>query len=297
MTMTKKVAITTDSVCGSPQLAKRFGIGIIPYPVIMNGKSCSDVEAEALRDEIYEKLRKKEELPFSGVPSPGEFLQVWQDVGRNTEAVVHFTITPSFTGAYSLALEVKQTASEQMPHKAIEVIDTKTVSCGQFLIVLEAAKAAIEGKNVESVVKVASDAISRLILLEIRDTLFYLDNLGRTRDSAEAHSWAEAESITSFKSLIETDASTGGKPKPLARTRTRTQIIKKMLEIAEEKVGARKVSAAITHIGAPEDAEQLKESILSHFDCDEIYVYEGSIVTAIYNGLGFLELALLPAIG
>jgi DegV family protein with EDD domain len=295
--MIKKVAITTDSTCGSPELARRFDIGIIPYPVIMNGKSCSDLQAEALRQEIYDKLRKREELPFSGVPSPGEFLQVWQDVSRNTEAVVHFTITPSFTGAYSLALEVKQTASEQMPQKAIDIIDTKTVSCGQFLIVLEAAKAALEGKNLESVINIANDAISRLTLVEIRDTLFYLDNLGRTHDSPEAHSWAEAESVTSFKSLIETDASTGGKPKPLARAKTRTQIIKKMLEIAEEKVGAKEVSAAITHVGAPEDAEQLKETILSHFDCNEIYVYEGSVVTAIYNGLGFLELALLPAIG
>lgn len=295
--MIKKVAITTDSVCASPELARRFGIGVIPYPVIMNGKSCSDLEAEAIREEIYDKLKTREDLPFASVPSPGEFLQVWQEVSQDAKAILHFTMTSSYSGAYNLALQVKQVACERIPVEAVEAIDSQSVSCGQFLIVLEAAKAAIEGKSLEGVINTAKDVMSRLIFLEIRDTLFYLDSLGRTHDSAEAQDWAKAESAASFKSLIQCDASTDGKPKALARAKTRTQIIKQMAEIAKEKVGDKKISAAITHVGVPEDAERLKEVILSQFQCDEIYLYEGSVVTAIYNGLGLLELALLPLTG
>jgi fatty acid-binding protein DegV len=66
-----------------------------------------------------------------------------------------------------------------------------------------------------------------------------------------------------------------------------------MVETAKGKVGDRKICAAITHVGVPREAEQLRETVLSQFQCDEIYVYEGSAVTAIYNGLGLLELALM----
>ena len=59
--------------------------------------------------------------------------------------------------------------------------------------------------------------------LSTRDTLFYLDRLGRI---SEAKSWTEAESKNSFRAIVEIDASTEGVTKPVARAKTKTQIMK-----------------------------------------------------------------------
>jgi DegV family protein with EDD domain len=284
----KKVAITTDSVCAYPELVKRFNIGIIPYYVVLDGKDYSDLEMSI--EELYNKCKftERKNLPTTAAPSAEEMLQVWQELSQNAEAIVHFTITSAYSGAYNVALQAKNLAREKMLKTTIEIFDSKTVSCGQFPIVLEAAKAAAQGKKLEEVTKIAQDIMSRVTLLMARDTLFYFDKAGITH---EAHSWAEAESVSNFKSLLEVDASTEGRSKPLARTKTRNEMMGKMIDIAKERTKNKKLHLLIDHYRLPNQAEQLKKMVLSQFECEELYIREGTAVGLATNGPGLLELA------
>ncbi len=93
--------------------------------------------------------------------------------------------------------------------------------------------------------------IPRVNQLSTRDTLFYLDGLGRI---FEVESWAEAESKNSFRAIIEIGASTGGMTKPVARAKTKTQLMNEMVNIARERAGSKKLHTAIAQANAPEDA-------------------------------------------
>ena len=130
--------------------------------------------------------------------------------------------------------------------------------------------------------------IPRITQLSSRDTLFYLDKGGRI---FEAKSWAEAESKNSFRSIVEIDASTGGVTKPVARAKTKTKIMEKMVDIAKERGEGKKFRAVILHIKAREQAEKLREAVLSLLQCEEIYISEGSATVAVFNSRGLIELA------
>jgi len=151
------------------------------------------------------------------------------------------------------------------------------------LIVLEAAR---QGKNFNEIIQIVNNMIPRINQLSTRDTLFYLDRLGRI---FEAKSWAEAESKTIFSAIVEIDASTGGITKPTARAKTKKQIMEKMVDIAKERIGNKKVHAAIVHTNVPEEAEQLKEILLSQCHCDELYINEAAAVSAVHNGEGLIS--------
>ena len=56
----------------------------------------------------------------------------------------------------------------------------------------------------------------------------------------EAKSWAEAESVASFKAIVEIDASSGGVTKPVARAKTKTQVLGRMIDIVKERTGDKK---------------------------------------------------------
>jgi len=195
-------------------------------------------------------------------------------------------MTSSFTMAYGTAIQAKEMAREKLPKITIEVIDSQTVESSELLITIEAAKAAAQGKKLNEVIQNVSDMIPRMNQLSTRDTLFYLDRLGRI---FEAKSWAEAESKNSFRAIVEIDASTGGITKPVARAKTKTQIMKKMVAIARERAGGKKLHAAIAHANAPEGAEQLKQMILTQLRCDEFYVVDVPPVAATQNGEGLIE--------
>jgi DegV family protein with EDD domain len=275
----------TDSVSSiSKDMVKKYNITVIPFHVIMDGKDY--LETEIGMERIYARLKEKENIPTSSFPSSGEFLQVYQELSQKIETILYICFTSAFSKGYGAAIEAKEMAREKLPKTRIEVIDSRTVTAGELLIVLEAAKAAAQGKSLKEIIEIANSIIPRMNLIETRDTLFYIDKGGRI---FEAKSWAEAESVGNFRAITECDSSTGGITRPLARAKTQTQIMKKMVDIAKERAGDKKLHAAIVHASVPDKAEQLKELILPRLHCDEFYVSEHSAMSAIHNGEGFIS--------
>ncbi|HUV46470.1 MAG TPA: DegV family protein [Dehalococcoidia bacterium] len=281
----KKVAIMTDTIASVPcELAEKYDIQVIPFYVIIDGKSYRDTDID--KDELYTRLKQKENLPTTSAPSPEDFFLAYQKLSQKAESIIHISMTAAFTKEYGAALEAKNMAQEKLPKTPIEVIDSKTVEASELLIVLQAARAAAQGKNLNEVIQLINNMIPQMNQLSTRDTLFYLDKGGRI---FEAKSWAEAESVNSFRSITEIDASTGGITKPLARAKTKRQIMEKLVDIARTRVGNRRVHAAIAHINVPDQAEQFREMVLSQFQCDELYVNEASATMAVQNEEGLIE--------
>ena len=123
-----KVAITTNSACISAEEARKYGITIIPFHIIMDGKEHLDPEVDT--ENLYARLREKENLPTSATPTVTEFLQAWQELSQNAEAILHISMTQAFTGAYNLALQAKEAAREKLPQTTIEVINSRTTGPG-----------------------------------------------------------------------------------------------------------------------------------------------------------------------
>ena len=62
-----------------------------------------------------------------------------------------------------------------------------------------------------------------------------------------------------------------------------------MVDIAKERVKDKKLHAAIVHTNIPDQAEQLRKTVLSRCQCDEFYVSEAMGATAAKNGRGLIH--------
>ena len=281
----KKVAIMTDTGSNIPQqLAQNSKIRVMPFHIIIDGKDYLDTEIDM--GDLYARLSTKENLPTTSFPSVEEYLQVYQELSQKAEAILFISVTSVFTKAYSLALQAKEVALKKLPVTTIEVVDSRTGGTGLALIVLKAARLAEQGKDIKAIMEQVNLIIPRVNHLSAPDTLFYLDKGGRI---CEAKSWAEAQSVSSFRALVEIDASTGGVTKPIARAKTKKQIMDKMVSIVKEKVGNKKIYAGITHNNAPESAQQLRKIVLSQLQCDELHVFEALAPAAVHTGQGLVD--------
>ena len=280
-----KAAIITDSVTAVPaEMAQKYGIGIVATHVIMDGKSYPDTEIDM--EKLYARLEKKENLPTTSAVTTGQILQAYQEMSHRAEAIIFISLTSAYSATYGAAIQAREMAREKLPKTAIEVIDSCTIAAAQLLIVLQAARAAAQGKSLQEVIDVARDMILRVNDLSTRDTLFYIDKGGLL---FEAQPWAEAESGSTFKTILKVDASTKGITKPIARAKTKTQIINKMADIAKERIGDKKLHAATVHTNVPDQVEQLRKTVLSRCQCDEFYVSEAMGATAAKNGRGLIH--------
>jgi len=285
----QKVAITSDSGSILPGKDREHGFIMIPCPVIMDGKSYLDTEIDM--DKLYTRLESKENLPTTSTANIGEFAQFFTEIGRQAESILHICMSSVFSGHYNIALQGKKLAGEKMPGKRIEVVDTRCMGTGVALIAMEAAKAAQQGRNMDQLLELVDDLVPQVSVLLARDTLFYQAEGGRI---FEASTWAEAESASSFRSITEADASTGGVLKPVGRAKTVAQIMDKLVEITGERADGRDMVGIMGHARVPDRAEKLKEMLLSGVNFDGLLVSEVSASVVVHGGIGIIDYSFCP---
>mgnify|MGYP001027205937 CR=1 FL=1 len=83
-----KVAVMTDTIAGIPEeMAEEYGIKVIPYHIIMDGKDCLETEVD--REQLYARVRERENLPTTTAASVGEFLEAYREASERAESIHH----------------------------------------------------------------------------------------------------------------------------------------------------------------------------------------------------------------
>ena len=281
----KKVAILTDSTCClPPELVEQYDICVVPLEIIYEGKSYRD-GIDMTPGEVYKIMRKRQNMPTTSTASAGDFLNAYRQLGQEAESILCITLTSLQSMTFDAASAAKEIAKEEIPNTAVEVFDSRAVSGALGFIVLEAARVASQGANLGQAVEAARNMMGKVNFLAMLDTLYYLARLGRI---ARAAAWAG--SLLSMKPIVEHSPAIG-ETTPVARPRTKTRAVERMLEIMAQRMGDSKVHVMVHHADELEEAEKLAAEIDSRFNCAELHLTEFTPVMGVHTGPGLLAIA------
>ena len=281
----KKVAILTDSTCClPPELVEQYDICVVPLEIIYEGKSYRD-GIDMTSSEVYKIMRRRENLPTTSTPSAGVFLDTYRQLAQNAESVLCITLTSLQSQTFGAASTAKEMAEEELPKTTIEVLDSRSAAGALGFIVLEAARAVSEGVDLAQAAETARNMMGRVNFFAMLDTLYYLARTGRI---ARAAAWAG--SLLSMKPIVEHSPAIG-ETTPVARPRTRTRGIERMLEIMAERMGDSRVHVMVHHADELEEAQRLMTEIESRFNCVELYCTEFTPLMGVHTGPGLLAIA------
>ncbi|MBC8248249.1 MAG: DegV family protein [Anaerolineales bacterium] len=169
------VRIVTDTSCDLPpsleQELDELGVIIVRFLFRFGLEECEDKTIS-----MQEFLTRAERVwPTTSVPSSGTFAQAFRGCVEAGDQVVCITITGNHSAVYSAAV----LASQEFPAGQVTVVDSKSLSIAQGLMVLAAARAAQEGKSSQAVVETINELRERLHLFITLDTVEYLVKGGR----------------------------------------------------------------------------------------------------------------------
>lgn len=283
----KKIAIVTDScACLPAELVEHYGIGIVPVNVIFEDRVYRD-GIDLTAAEFYAMLEQAKKLPTTSSPSPGQYLEVFQELSESVEGILCVTISSKVSMMYDSARQGVELAKEAIPQTPIELIDSRTSVMAQGFVALAAARAAASGQSLAEVTEAAEKMVPRVRFAIVLDTLHYLAKGGRIPKAA-----AWAGSLLSIKPILTFSDASGGEVTMLERPRTKSRALERLIAIMREQVGEGKSVHAALHYGkSPEEAERLKERISREFDCVEIYVTAMTPVIGAHVGPEILGLA------
>ncbi|MBO5461419.1 MAG: DegV family protein, partial [Ruminococcus sp.] len=170
------VKIIADSTCDlSQELIKKYDITLLPLHVLLGEKDCKDGK-EVNAEDIYKWADENKTTPKTAAPSPQEVIDLFESFAKDDTEIICFSISGEMSGTYSV---MKLAKEEVKNEEKIYVIDSRNLSTGIGLLVLEAATMAREGKTAKEIVEYLDTIKGKVRSSFVVDTLTYLHRGGR----------------------------------------------------------------------------------------------------------------------
>jgi len=281
--MDNKVVVVTDSMANIPkQMAEQYKIMIVPVMLLVQGKLYRD-GVDITPSEAYEMFLQDPGSFKTSPASPGHYLEAYREANKHAESILCITISSKISTAYDVACAAKEQTKSELPQALIEVMDSQNVIAAEGFIALAAAGAAMQGKDLAEVIKVAKEVRDKVTFLVLLDTIRHVYRTGRIPKVA-----SQIGSMLNIKPIL---TSSSGLVRFKGMVRNREKGIKRILEILRDEVGQSAVHVAVMHAYALDEAERLKERISSEFNCVELFITEFSPVMGYATGTGTLGFA------
>ena len=157
------VKVVTDSTSDLPtELAESLGITVVPLNVHFGTEVFKD-GVDMTADTFYERLTSEAVLPKTSQPSVGEFLEVYENLGREADGIVSIHISSQLSGTYNSAV---QASREPSVASLVEVVNTRHASMALGITaIVAAARAARDGLNAAKVARIAREVNDRCRVL------------------------------------------------------------------------------------------------------------------------------------
>jgi DegV family protein with EDD domain len=169
----------------------------------------------------------------------------------------------------------------------VEVIDTLSVAMAHGWMVIEAARAALEGANTTAIVRLVNKMIPVTEMIQTADTLKYLQMGGRIGQAQYL-----VGNLLNIKPLI---GMRDGVIVPLGRERSRTRAYRQMVKLVEEKVGrGSKIKVAYVHTAAATETEKIRALLEERVECVETIIAELSPALGVHSGPGATGICYFP---
>ncbi len=165
--------ISADSTCdlSNEQIAVN-GIGIIPLHIELGGKEYMD-GIDVTPDDIYAYVGAGGALAATAAVNPDEYIEHFEKWSAAYDFVIHVNISADFSSCYQNAC----IAAKDFPN--VYVVDSRNLSTGHGLVVLEACRLAEEGLAPEEIVSRLQELTERVEASFILEHLSYLRKGGR----------------------------------------------------------------------------------------------------------------------
>ena len=276
------VHIVTDSSCDLPDnLITEMNIKIVPLKIRFGDTEFVD-RVELTTEQFWEKCQASDELPSTAAPSPGAFVEEFQNAAsEGATGVVAIILSGELSATIEAAQQAAQLVKEEIE---VRVIDSRTVTLGLGSVVMGAASAAISGANIEEVAAIASDSVNRTQVHAALDTLENLRKGGRIGAAGSL-----LGSMLSIKPLIEVR---NGVVEPAGKQRTRGKALGYLVGVVEQN--ADQIEQIFVTHAACDDVDSFLEQVRSVVSV-EVLVGEVGPVVGAHAGIGTIGVAFQTA--
>ncbi|MEH7416405.1 DegV family protein [Neobacillus drentensis] len=279
------VKILADSACDLPlNFYKENNVVLFPLKVQINDQDYEDVKTIDPKT-VYNAIRSGD-VPKTSQVSPLLFEEVFTEMAEKNEEGIYIAFSSELSGTYSTAVMILDQVKEKYPNFQLTIVDTKCASLGVGLIVIEAAKLALQNSSKEEIladVRFRSEHMEHIFTVEDLD---YLAKGGRVSKAS-----AFLGGLLNIKPILNME---DGKLVPIEKIRGQKKVFRRIIDIMKERgSGLNEQIIGISHADTEATAIEVKEMIINEFHPKEVYISSIGSAIGSHTGPGTISIFFL----
>jgi len=209
------IKVVTDSACDlNPSMADSADVRVVPLAIRFGSEELIDRDELSIK-EFWDRVITGPHMPETAAPSPGAFRQAYIDAAEaGADGVVCITLSSGLSATFQAATTAAADLPVPMP---VTVVDSRSATMGEGLMVLAASDMAHDGQSLEDIVTEVESLRDRTHVYGVLGSLDFLKKGGRIGGAAHLMG-----SLLSIKPVIEIR---GGVVEVESKQRTRSRAL------------------------------------------------------------------------
>lgn len=249
-----RTAVVTDSTAyTTSEERSRLNIRMIPLSVNIAGELFAE-EVDITASEFYDKVRGAKEFPKTTQPPIGEFVALYEELGKDYDEVVSIHLSSGISGTYQGAVQ----AGEMVEGIDVYTFDSEISCAVQGFYVLRAAEMAAEGATAKEIMDALADMKQYVRAYFIVDDLAHLQRGGRLSSAAALiGGLLQVKPVLQFVDKVIV---------PFEKIRTRKKALKRVEELlAEDASKFEEMDAVVIHGNCVTEAEEWLAQLAANY--------------------------------
>lgn len=274
-----------DSACDLPlAFFEEHGVGLISLKVHIDDQEFKDL-LTIQPETVYKEIRAGK-MPKTSQATPQFFEDLFTDLAKSGDSGIYIALSSELSGTYQTAVMMCEQVKEKHPGLDLTIIDSRCVSVGYGLAVMTAVELLKKGEPKEVIAERVKEQCMHMEHLFTVEDLDFLAKGGRLSRSS-----AFFGGLLNIKPLLHVE---DGKLVPLEKIRGKKKLLKRMLELMEERgVDLKNQTIGISHGDDEATALELKQMIEERFGTKKFYINLIGSVVASHAGPGTLAVFFL----
>ena len=229
----------------------------------------------ALFENLLEKMKACPQSPTTACPAPEAYMNLY----GGEEDVYVVTLSARLSGSFNSASVAKHMYLEENPEKNIAIIDSKSASVGQTLIILKIKELVEQGLSFKQVVGAEK-------FRDEMQTRFVLESLENLRKNGRLSNMkALIVNVLNIKPIMS--ATEDGEIEKMDQARGMKRAMETLISSIERDVeNPEKKVLGITHCNNLERAQYIKEELMKRVPFKDVIVVSTAGISTVYANDG-----------
>ena len=279
------IALVTDSVCDLPmEFLTQEQIHVVPVRIVFGEEAVLD-RVDITPTQFYQRLESAEVFPKTSQPKPIDFLNLYRHLATTHESILSIHLSADVSGTWqSAVVAARQVSSDTgVP---IAVIDSRSASGGEGLVVWAASKAKDAGLSPAQCTTIANEAAQNMDIFVYVPSVEYFVRGGRLSPLQGRI----AKLLRLLPVLTVEDGNLESATKVIGQRAAQKCVLQNASRVAQ---GYQRPMFVVSHSAALELATQTQATLLKRFPDSQVWITDTTPAVGSHAGPGGMAIAIL----